>query len=113
MPKKFPELLKDAREQKSLSQSELAELAGLQPSAISHFETGRRAPSFDNLKKLADSLSVSIDSLLGRTTDTAGSGPVVQKIFRHVSNMSADEQDTLARFAEMLAKKSHEKKKSE
>lgn len=51
---------------RKLSQAELAAKAGLQPAAISHFETGARRPSFDNLQRLAAALDVSTDYLLGR-----------------------------------------------
>ena len=40
-----------------------------QASAISHFETGTRKPSFDNLRRLADALDVTTDYLLGRVKD--------------------------------------------
>lgn len=62
----FPERLRSAREYRGLSQGQLAEKSGLQPSAISHFETGTRKPSFDNLRLLADTLDVTTDYLLGR-----------------------------------------------
>ena len=45
MPEKFQDILRRVREQKQMSQSDLANKAGLQPAAISHFENGRRAPS--------------------------------------------------------------------
>jgi transcriptional regulator with XRE-family HTH domain len=35
----------------------------LKPSAVSHFETGRRSPSLGNLIRLADALDVSLDVL--------------------------------------------------
>jgi len=63
----FSDRLKSARDLRGLSQAELAQKAGLQPSAISHFETGGRKPSFDNLLLLADVLQVTTDFLLGRT----------------------------------------------
>lgn len=46
------------------SQTDLAKKTGLQPSAISHFENGRRTPSVKNLIKLANALNCSIDSLV-------------------------------------------------
>lgn len=55
------------RKQRMLSQAELAEISGLHPTAISHFEIGTRIPSIRNLKRLADSLEVSTDFLLGLT----------------------------------------------
>lgn len=62
----FGELLRKLREDKGLSQQDLAELAGVQASAISHFELGRRLPSFENIRRLADALNVTSDFLLGR-----------------------------------------------
>lgn len=101
----FPEILRKTREDKGLSQAELADKAGMQPSAISHFEAGRRSPSFDNLKRLADALSVTIDFLLGRESVPASAGPVAQKLFRNFEQMSAEDQDDLAKFAAVLAEK--------
>ncbi len=63
---KFPTILKNCRQDKNLNQTELAHKTSLQPSAISHFESGSRKPSFDNLIKLADALEVTTDYLLDR-----------------------------------------------
>jgi transcriptional regulator with XRE-family HTH domain len=65
----FPDRLRRARDYRGWSQGELAEKAKLQPSAISHFETGARKPSFDNLRLLADTLDVTTDFLLGRVSE--------------------------------------------
>jgi transcriptional regulator with XRE-family HTH domain len=68
--KDFVSRLRKAREARELSQSELAREAGMQPSAIAHFEAGRRKPSFDNVRSLARALKVSADYLLGTQTAT-------------------------------------------
>jgi len=65
----FCQRLRAAREYRGLTQGELAQRTGLQPSAVSHFETGVRKPSFDNLRLLADKLDVTTDYLLGRVDD--------------------------------------------
>jgi len=111
---KFSARLRAARDLRGLSQSELADRAGLKPSAVSHFETGKRAPSFDNLKKLADALEVSTDYLLGRTddpkpTDRTAAGPTYDKLFRDAEKMSEENLQILSGFAEMLAKKRKQK----
>lgn len=111
MPASFPDRLRSARDLRQMSQSDLAEKAKLQPSAVSHFETGRRAPSFDNLKALSEALQVTTDYLLGRAKEPGATGAVVDRLFRHAENMSRDDLDTLTGMAEMLAKKSAEKKK--
>jgi transcriptional regulator with XRE-family HTH domain len=64
-PPTFAERLKQIRDARDLSQSELARKAGMQPSAIAHFEADRRKPSFDNVRALAKALEVSADYLLG------------------------------------------------
>jgi transcriptional regulator with XRE-family HTH domain len=108
----FSERLRNARQMRELSQSDLAEKTGLQPSAISHFETGRRAPSFDNLKVLSDALQVTTDYLLGRVDQPHLTGTVATQLFRHAEKMSTTDLDTLTSFAEMLARKSKDKKES-
>lgn len=68
----FSNRLVTARRHRDFSQDDLAIRTGLKPAAVSHFETGARKPSFDNLRKLADALSVTSDYLLGRTKNMEG-----------------------------------------
>lgn len=105
MSENFQDRLRKARQDRSLSQSELAERAGFQPSAISHFETGTRAPSFDNLRKLADALGVSIDYLLGRQPESTAAGPIAEQLYRDFKKLSSSDQETIAGMAKMLAEK--------
>lgn len=110
MQNSFPDNLRKARETKGLSQSELAEKSGFQPSAISHFEAGRRAPSFENLRRLADALNVTIDYLLGRQSDPLPAGPAAEQLFRDYKNLTSKDQETLSSFAKMLADKNNSRK---
>ena len=87
-----------AREDRGWSQEDLARHTGLQPSAISHFETGTRRPSFGNLLKLADALEISVDQLMGRAT-TTGKTATVQDL---LGELSFDDLDLVERFARML-----------
>ena len=107
--KLFQSRLSSTRRKRRLSQSELATISGLQPSAVSHFETGNRSPSFDNLRRLADALEVTTDYLLGRVDDPAASGPTMARIFRSSSSMSREDLDVLADMAERLAEKAARK----
>ena len=50
--KDFGNRLKEIRSYHGMLQHELARRTGLKVSAISHFETGRRLPSFQNIRKL-------------------------------------------------------------
>ena len=107
----FEERLRVARESRRLSQGGLAERAGLQPSAVSHFETGTRKPSFENLRRLADALQVSTDYLLGRATVMTGSAGSADQLHRHYASLSADYQEVAEDFLKVLARKDREKTK--
>ena len=65
----FSSRLQKMRESRHLKQSDLSICTGLQIAAISHFETGRRSPSLENLVRLADGLNITTDYLLGRTDE--------------------------------------------
>lgn len=105
----FPVRLRAAREQRGLNQGELAQRSGLQASAISHFETGTRKPSFDNLRRLADALDITTDYLLGRVADFKDLAGADQ-LHRHYSAMTTDDRDTAEKMMALLAQKSAAKK---
>jgi transcriptional regulator with XRE-family HTH domain len=104
----FQARLKEAREARGLNQQQLAEAAKLPPSSISHFESGSRKPSFDNLRRLAAALDVTTDYLLGRV-DTRGSVGTAEKIYRHLSNMSKSDLELADNFLEMLARRNQQR----
>lgn len=62
---KFEERLKYARENKNLTQDEVAEAVGVIRSTIASYETGTIKPSFENIRKLAKLYNISFDFLLG------------------------------------------------
>jgi transcriptional regulator with XRE-family HTH domain len=109
MANNFTDRLREVRERRGLSQTDLAKRTGLQPSAISHFETGKRAPSFDNLRKLADALGESIDYLLGRSDAPGTTTPEAERIFRDFGKMTESDQKALADMASALAKRNEQK----
>lgn len=65
----FYENLKAARLQKNISQKEVAEAIGVAKSTYSLYESGKREPNVKTIKKIADFLGVSGDSLLGTDTE--------------------------------------------
>ena len=65
----FYENLKLAREQKGLSQKDVAEKIGVAKSTYSLYESGNREPNVQTIKKIANVLDVSADELLGIDTE--------------------------------------------
>lgn len=100
-PEVFPERLRKVRELRQLSQAELATRAGLQPSAVSHFETGARRPSFDNLRRLANALEVTTDYLLGRSDSIIGKADDV--LYRDIERLSASDREVARTIVAQLA----------
>lgn len=60
------EILKDLREEKSLSQLELAKQLGIDNSTVGKYELNQREPKLWVLCKYADFFGVSLDYLAGR-----------------------------------------------
>ena len=52
------------RQQKNLSQSELAQKAGVAQSTLSYLESGKKMPQFDTLSAICKGLGVSVLELL-------------------------------------------------
>jgi transcriptional regulator with XRE-family HTH domain len=63
------ERIRKKRLERGLSQKALAEAVGVSPPAINRFEKGIKVPSIDTLAKLAKTLGVSADFLLGSGAD--------------------------------------------
>ena len=85
----FASRLREARKARHLSQSELARRAGMQPSAIAHFEADRRRPSFANIRAIAKALNVSADFLMGRASSLEGATTA----FKGEEKLSADDRE--------------------
>lgn len=66
---KFPERLKELRENKNLLSKDFAAIMNVEPATITNWEKGNRFPKDDVLVKIADYFDCSIDYLLGRTDD--------------------------------------------
>ncbi|MGA8809497.1 MAG: helix-turn-helix transcriptional regulator [Thermoanaerobaculia bacterium] len=55
---KFAAHVRELREKRDVSQTRLAELAGLNRNYVGDVERGRRNPCFENILRLADALNV-------------------------------------------------------
>jgi len=63
----FGTRLKQARKKHKMTQKQLAQMLGVEQSAISNYEKNLRAPSTGALVEIANQLEISLDDLLGRT----------------------------------------------
>ena len=58
------EKIKKYREEKKMTQVEVAEVLGVKPATISKYEAGTLEPNIESLKRLAELFEVSVDELL-------------------------------------------------
>lgn len=63
--------LKDLREDKDMTQKQIAELLGIDQRVYSNYETGKREIPTHFVVALADFYKTSADYILGRTNDPA------------------------------------------
>lgn len=63
--------IREFRKQKKMTMKQLGEQIGMAESTISLYENGKREPDTTTLIKIADCLNVSVDDLLGRTSDVS------------------------------------------
>lgn len=61
---KFGEVLRSARTRRGLSQERLAELADLDRTFVSMIERGRRRPTLDSAKRLAQALGIPLTKMI-------------------------------------------------
>ena len=91
----FGNRLRQLRKEKKLTQRQLAEMVGLRHSVVSFYEIGERSPSPEIIKKLASSLHVSSDYLLG----------IDRRKMLDVSDLTEDDMQLLLITIETLRKK--------
>ena len=61
--------LRDMREDSDMTQSQIAEILGIQQTVYSRYERGFQTIPLEHLLKLADYYQVSLDFLTGRTNN--------------------------------------------
>lgn len=64
MNKKFVFNLKEIRQEKGLSQTDLAKKMGISSQAVQQFENGVRTPSLERAVEIAQALEITLDELI-------------------------------------------------
>lgn len=75
----FPELLRNARKSKGITQVELSKLAGLGRSTVAMYESGQREPNFEVLKELSKILDVTPEYLISGSSLVHNTGEMPSK----------------------------------
>ena len=65
----FGDHLKNLRKSRGITQTQLGEAIGASKRSIQNYESNTRRPSFEILRSLSDYLDVSVDYLVGHTTN--------------------------------------------
>lgn len=107
----FGERLKELRNNKKMSQSELAEFAGLHYTQIGRYEKNKSLPSSDILKKLADLFSVSIDYLIEGTTEENAKSHIhdrdLLKQFKEIEELDQKDKEVIKILLDAFLTKKH------
>ena len=102
----FGEILKRLRQERTLSQQELANLIGVHVRQISKYEMGTSLPTLERIRRMAEVLDVSADELVFGSTKrrrTAGESiknPVLAERLRTLEQMAS--RDELRSVIEVL-----------
>lgn len=102
--------LRTVREQRQLSQQDLATLTGIHLGQISRYERGVIQPSAETTIILAQALRVSADYLLAGRTDSEPEPPKIANLrlferFRELERMNRTEQETAITLIDALIAK--------
>lgn len=85
--------IKNLREKVNWSQSELAERAGVTPSAISMIESGQRSPSLVVTRKISEAFKITVSELTGEQAPQ-DTNKEAQAFFRQYGDLeNLDEAD--------------------
>ena len=100
----FSDRLRAARKIRKWSQATFGKKSGISPFTLAHFESSSRRPSFTNLIKIADTLEISTDYLLGRTNSLllpADGDPFLLKM----AKLPGDDRELIIDFIRMLIRR--------
>lgn len=86
--------LKEIRQEKNLSQADIAKALGVTRQAISLYEKGDRELKLETWQKLADFFNVPVDYLLGISKDRST---------LTIDDLNSEEQDAYERITDMLS----------
>ncbi|WP_117168841.1 helix-turn-helix domain-containing protein [Paraliobacillus sediminis] len=113
--------LRELRNEKKLTQSELGKIINVSKVSVSGYESGDRTPDTDNLRRLADYFGVTSDYLLGRSDNPNSSledskiakllnDPKTDLMFKDWKNMNEEQREEAINMIKYII---HKDKKGE
>ena len=102
----FSNILRQLRSEKNISTYKLADILHVSRSSISNYETGIRTPSYELLVEIATFFNVSIDYLLGRTSDRRTADQILEEysVICDVKNLDKKKKDFIINFIKTYLK---------
>ena len=102
----FSNILRQLRSEKNISTYKLADILHVSRSSISNYETGIRTPSYELLVEIANFFNVSIDYLLGRTSDRRTADQILEEysVICNVKNLDKNQKDFIINFIKTYLK---------
>lgn len=96
--------LKELRENKKLTQSQLSKILNISTSAVGMYEQGRRFPDENILKNIAHFFNVSIDYLLDNDLQKKEPDSIMPGIsLKNDIELSADEEELIKKYRQLPA----------
>ena len=95
------------RKQKKLSQTELAEIISSTRASVGSWETGRRVPYFEDLKKIADYFGVGLDYFTDSVSNSGTSDDIVARVIEYFNSSEIDLDDKVDLFNNIVSAYSH------
>lgn len=89
---KTGKIISDLRKEKSMSQTELANKTGVSQVMVGKYEKGDASPSIEVAKKIADTLEVSLDYLVGEGMNVSFDKATLQRL-QNVHKLSNPDKD--------------------
>jgi len=94
---KYGNRIAQLRDERKLTQEELAQKLGINRAALSHYENNRREPDYETLQRIATYFRVSIDFLMGGVLDNSKiTDPDVKQF---VDGLELSDQTLLDKYA--------------
>jgi len=93
--------IKLARENKKITQEELAAMVDLTPSHISVIERGIKPPKLETFVRIANALEVSADTLLVDVVNNSTKG-IACELYDYVANLSQKEKERVLNVVRVM-----------